>query len=53
MIVLIIEYFEKQHKQATKIKEKLNDFLKSKIVFIITLIKRQKLLNATTTTMTI
>ena len=48
MIVLIIESFEKQHKQATKIKNKLNDFLKNKIIFIITSMKNQKLLTTTT-----
>ena len=53
MTALMIECFKKQHEQATKMKKKLNDFLKSKIAFIMTSIKKQKLLNATTTTTTI
>ena len=50
MIVLMIECFEKQHEQTTKMKKKLNDFLKNKIIFIMISIKRQKLLNAATAT---
>ena len=48
MIALIIEDFEKQYKQATKMKNKLNNFLKNNIAFIITSMKNQKLLTTTT-----
>ena len=41
----MIKSFEKQQEQSAKIKNKLNDFLNDKIAFIITLMKRRKLLN--------
>ena len=40
---MLIEDFKNQHQQTIKMKSKLNDFLKSKIVFTMTSIKRQKL----------
>ena len=45
---LMIESFEKQQKQNVKIENKLNDFLKDKIAFIMTSMKRRKLLNVNT-----
>ena len=42
------ESFEKQQEQSVKIEGKLNDFLKSKIVFTMTSMKRRKLLDVNT-----
>jgi len=48
IIDLIISNFNKQLKQSLKIKSKLDNFFKKKIVFVFILIKTQKLLNAIT-----
>jgi len=45
---LVISSFNKQLKQSLKMKNKLNDFLKNKIIFAFTSLKAQKLLNAIT-----
>jgi len=47
LLSLIFDNFILQHKQATKIKSKLNNFLNNKIIFELIFIKRQKLLNLT------
>jgi len=44
----IISNFDKQLKQSLKIENKLNNFLKNKIIFVFILFKTQKLLNAIT-----
>ena len=46
--ILIIENFEKQQEQNVKIENKLNDFLKSKIVFTMTSMKRRKFFDINT-----
>ena len=46
--VLMIENFKKQQEQNVKIENKLNDFLKSKIAFTMTSMKRRKLLDVNT-----
>jgi len=48
LLNLILDNFNSQRKQATKIKSKLDDFLDNKIIFELILVKRQKLLNLAT-----
>ena len=48
IINLVISNFNKQLKQSLKIENKLNNFLKNKIIFVFILFETQKLLNATT-----
>ena len=46
--ILMTEIFEKQQEQSVKIENKLNDFLKNKIVFTMTSMKRRKLFDVNT-----